>query len=81
VGRSGGAPGGERRAFGYGGCSLDLVVVELAPGGRAELEPRRYPLRAVRGDSLAPGWYAAAVDVAVGAGDTLRVPAGRVRLP
>jgi len=73
-----GASGGPS---GYGGCSLDLVVVELAPGGRAELEPRRYPLRAVRGDSLAPGWYAAAVDVEVAAGDTLRVPAGRVRLP
>ena len=73
-----GASGGP---FGYGGCSLNLVVVELAPGRRAELEPRRYPLRAVRGDSLAPGWYAAAVDVEVAAGDTLRVPAGRVRLP
>jgi hypothetical protein len=74
-----------RRTAGSGptgyGCSLRLAVVAVGPGASAELEPRRYPLRAVRGDSLRPGWYAAAVDVDVSAADTLRVPAGRVPLP
>jgi hypothetical protein len=70
-------------ASGYvcGGVGLG---VELAPGARGEWEPRRYPLRAVRGDSLPAGWYAAAVGVVVygpAGPDTLRVPAGRVRLP
>ena len=70
-------------------CSGVQLRVRLAPGRRVRLPPRRYAVSAVRGDSLPAGWYAAAVGVVVyeanatGAGrvDTLRVPAGHVRLP
>jgi hypothetical protein len=67
------------RPYGHA-CSLALERIPLAPGARDELGPRRYPVRAVRGDSLPAGWYVAGIELAVG-GDTVHVPAGRVRLP
>ena len=61
-------------------CPAVAIVAPLAPGARRELRVQRYPVRAVRGDSLPAGWYEVAVGIGRG-GDTLRVPAGRVRLP
>jgi hypothetical protein len=73
-------------------CTGTGLLVSMTAGGRGELEPRRYPVRAIRGDSLSAGSYEAAVGVAieravdsstgfVSRWDTLRVPAGRVTLP
>lgn len=71
-------------------CMGTGLIVRLAPGETGTLAVRRYPVRAVRGDSLRAGWYAGSVavvlvtfDAASGVNrfDTLRVPAGRVRLP
>jgi hypothetical protein len=70
-------------------CTGTGLLVSMTAGGHGELEPRTYPVRAIRGDSLSAGLYEAAVGVAieramrastgfVSRWDTLRVPAGRV---
>jgi hypothetical protein len=70
-------------------CVGTGLLVELANDTVGVLERRTYPVRAIRGDSLAAGWY----DMDIGAvvftldqnsksrTDTIRVPAGRVWLP
>jgi len=74
------------------GCKGTALIVPLGSLGSGELETRRYPVDAVRGDSLSPGTYAVAVATVVYRSeasprgivtrfDTLLVPAGRVRLP
>lgn len=81
----------QRRTTGVG-CRGTGLDVPLGPLGSGELEPRRYPVGAVRGDSLPAGTYAVAVATVVYRAeptprgivirfDTLLVPAGRVRLP
>jgi hypothetical protein len=74
------------------GCKGTGLSVPLGPLGSGELETRRYPVGAVRGDSLPAGTYAVALATVVYRSeprpqgivtrfDTLLVPAGRVRLP
>ena len=70
-------------------CVGTGLLVSLGPYSIGALEPREYPVKAIRGDSLAAGWY----DIKIGAvileldersvsrADTIQVPAGRVWLP
>ena len=72
-------------------CIGTGLLVTMTAGGRGSLEPRTYPVRAVRGDSLPPGPYDGVVGIRIERAmtsaesiprwHTLQVPAGRVTLP
>lgn len=70
-------------------CLGTGLLVSLQEGGVGAFEDRRYPVRAIRGDSLPPGSYVIEIGAvvreldqnSVSRADTIRVPAGRVWLP